>query len=365
MGNPMPRISAVLVTVAGVAALALPALAKKQNPAAVALFKKAIASSDLEAKGSAAYRLQATVRVFGANNEHTDGILVEFWTPDGKWREETILQGYQLVVVSDGQHLWTKNTANYLPYDVHELWTALAFTERLRWWLAPTKNTLWVAGAVERTLFPGQKVHLDKPRKEKKLRDECVEGEISGGLEEDFCFDSASGHLLRVLGQSDIDGSNYEFSNYVAIGRKSFPSTLRVTEGQSRELLEIHIDEINPLTRVSPGTFLPMQGSSEEPAPATCSRVEMGDWMRRVKPLYPPAAARKRVAGYVGFYGYVGIDGVIRGLVPLWSPAQVLTAAALQAISQTRFRPTVCESGGVAQSVPRIAYPATDVRPGN
>jgi hypothetical protein len=44
MEGAMRRIAAMLAAIAGVAALALPDLAKKQNPAAVALFKKAVAA---------------------------------------------------------------------------------------------------------------------------------------------------------------------------------------------------------------------------------------------------------------------------------------------------------------------------------
>ena len=72
--------------------------------------------------------------------------------------------------------------------------------------------------------------------------------------------------------------------------------------------------------------------------------------------MYPARAKVLGVEGAVTFYGYLGIDGVPRGLLPLKSPSPLLTAAALDAVSQWRYRPAVCQSGNVAQPAPVISY---------
>jgi TonB family protein len=333
-------------------ALALPAAAKKRNPAAVALFEKAIAASDIEAKGSPAFRLQATVRVFGANNQHTDGMLVKFWTPDGKWREETILQGYQLVDVSDGKQEWMKSTVNYVPYDVSELWAALAFAERLRRLLDPASLSSQAASRVGFYLPEGpKKVALSTPRKVHKNREECVKA--TGGYQGTFCFDPGTGHLVRELAPGHV---TYDFSGYTQFGHENFPSVVRVYGGQNTELLEIHVDEIDPLPALTPGLFLPVQGSQEEPTQATCKKITPGKIVKMVQPVYPLEAKMNGMEGTVMFYAYIGADGIPRGLFPLESPSAVLTSAALQAVSQWRYRPIGCESGRATQPVGAMTY---------
>lgn len=343
----MRRLATEIAILVFVAGLALPALAKKQNAAAVALFRKAIALSDIEAKGSPAYCLQATVRVFGANNQYSDGLVVKFWTPGGKWREETILQGYQLFEISDGRHLWTKNNVNYMPYDVHELWAALAFARRLRWWLDGGAKPLPVGGVME-VAFPAEQggVRLGKPRTDRQHGGECVKirgmGEIIGGS----CFDPTTGRIMRLI---DADGINYEYSDFGAIGRKSFPRAVRVFEGPQKELLEIHIDSIDPLTKVPPGTFLPTPGSQEGPAPESCLHVRPSKLVKLGKPEFPKN--KTGVRGVIVLYGSLGTDGVLRGIVALRAPSPTLAAAMAGQFGRSRFRPAVCDTGGVAEPV--------------
>jgi TonB family protein len=352
LGGAMRRTAWALVAVAAAAALALPALAKKQNPAAVALFKKAIAASDIEAKGSPAYRLQAAVRVFGANNQYTDGMLVKFWTPDGKWREETILQGYQLVDVSDGKHEWTMNSVNYVPFDVHELWTALAFTERLRRLLDPTDTGFKGTGGLGLVATVGDtKADLSKPHIERNNGEECVKA--GPGYAGTFCFDPKTGYLVREASPEFV---SYEYSGYTLFGGESFPSVVRVYGPKNTELLEIHVDEIDPLPALTPGVFLPVQGSEEDPTEAACKSITPGKIGKMVRPVYPAEAKKKQIGGKVVFYAYVGSDGIPRGLYALESPSAVLTTAALQAVRQWQYRPRVCESRAAAHPLEAITY---------
>lgn len=337
----MRRVVGVLGVIACMAAFAPPAMAKKNklNPAAVALFKNAIAASDLRAKGSPGYRLQANVRIFRPHNQQLNGMVVEFWTPAGKWRDETFFQGYQLVQVSDGRHEWVKNTANYVPYEINELWTALWFPRELREWLDPIDKWSGTRGVL----------HLNEPKKKKKGTEVCVKAERSRWKKEKVCFDPAADQILR---ETDSVHITYEYSDYAAFGGKSFPRTLRVFEGDNREIVEIHITRIEPFTTPPTGTFLPVKGSQEEPDADACQTVKRAKLIKEVQPRYPPAAKRRRIEGTVVLYANVGTDGIPRGLVPLKSPSPLLTNAALQAVMQWRYRPTACEIGGSSRPVP-------------
>ena len=322
------------------AALALPAAAKrnKLNPAAVALFKKAIAASDLKAKGAQGFRLQANVRIFRPHNQQLNGMVVEFWTPERKWRDETFFHDYQLVQVSDGKHVWVKNTLNYVPYEINELWSALAFPSDLRDWLEPDK---WSRKPEE--------IDLSKPKGEKKGAEACVNAKRPRWKEKDVvCFDRATGRVVRKKNSEHT----YQYTDYVVFGRKSFPRTLRVFEGDNKEIVEIHITRIEPFTTPPPSTFLPVKGSQEEPDVDACQTVKRAKLVTKVQPGYPSAAKRRRIEGTVVLYADVGTDGVPRGLVPLKSPSPLLTNAALQAVMQWRYRPTACEISGSSQPIP-------------
>ena len=350
------RMAAGIVILACVSASALPAAAKKSklNPAAVALFEKAVAASDLKAKGAQGFRLQANVRIFRAHNQHVDGVLVEFWTPKGKWREETFLPGYQLVQVSDGRHEWTKNTMNYVPFEVHELWAALAFPPRLLSWIKPTGKTSHVAGTVPGGWGKQERTSLGKPKKEKKGAELCVKTLSSRWRNKGaFCFDTATGQILH---ETDDGYLTYEFSDYAAFGRKSFPRTLRVIEGDDTEIVEIHIVRIEPLAIPVPATFLPVKGSQEQPDPDACQKVKPVKLSKMVSPAYTPAAKDGEITGTVVLYGYVGKDGIPRGLETLISPSPLLTAPALQAVRQWRYQSTLCEIDGAWQPVPARTF---------
>jgi hypothetical protein len=337
-----------------VSAPSAPAANKKLNQAAVALLQKAIAASDIESKGSTAFQLHATVTLAGANSKHPDGTLVEFWTPAGQRRAVTTLQGFQLVRVSDGRHIWTKSTVNFVPFDVYAFWAALAFAKELREWTDISERPLFVAGMVQTYLLPSRaREELDKPRLERKENEYCVEA-TGGWLKKQFCFDRSTGNLLHLTEEGLV---SYEYSDYGAFGQKMFPRTIRAFSGKKKtEIFEIHIDRIDALTKLAPETFLPDKGSQEGPDEAQCAEIKPPKVVSMTPPVYPLKAKLSYIEGRVTMYGYIGVDGVPRGLLPLSPPSPLLTNAALDAVSQWRYRPLVCGNGPAAEPAAAMTY---------
>jgi hypothetical protein len=339
------------------AATALPAAARKNklNPAAVALFEKAIAASDIETEGAQPFRLQASVQVAGSNDKRSDGVLVKFWAPGGGEREETIFPGYQLVEVSDGQRRWEKSNVEYVPYSVHALWEALAFVPRLRGWLGTGKQAqeteigpIWQ----QFILAPGSvpTAHPEKSlSKPKKGGEECTQAKIALVHQEMFCFDPVSGNLVRE--EDKTLGVTYEYSGYAAFGQKSFPRIARVFSDK-KELAEIHINRIDPSTNPSPKMLLPEEGSQME----GCEKAKPPKIVKVVPPIHPFNPSGNDAEGTVALYGYLGTDGAIHGLWTLQSPSRLLTAASIEVVNQWRYKPAVCEDNGVAKPVPEVIY---------
>lgn len=84
--------------------------------------------------------------------------------------------------------------------------------------------------------------------------------------------------------------------------------------------------------------------SAAPPPPAAPIRISSGvqgaKRVRFVKPVFPPIARQARITGTVRLEAIIGRDGAIRNLKPL-SGHPLLTQAAIQAVQQWRYAPTL------------------------
>ena len=78
-----------------------------------------------------------------------------------------------------------------------------------------------------------------------------------------------------------------------------------------------------------------------KPSPVRVSAgVQMAKIVRHVQPAYPPLARNARISGVVRLRAIIGADGSIRNL-ELVSGHPLLAPAAMQAVSQWRYQPTL------------------------
>jgi protein TonB len=93
------------------------------------------------------------------------------------------------------------------------------------------------------------------------------------------------------------------------------------------------------------------------PAPATqpkrirVSQMQMARLIHRVEPVYPPLAKSARIFGTVQLEGVIGTDGRLRELRVL-SGHPFLSRAALDAVSQWVYEPTILNGGAVEVIAP-------------
>jgi protein TonB len=83
------------------------------------------------------------------------------------------------------------------------------------------------------------------------------------------------------------------------------------------------------------------------------STLEQAVAIHRVEPVYPDLARRARISGVVRLEGVIGTDGRIRELKVL-SGHPLLTKAALDAVSQWLYRPTILNGEPVEVIAPII-----------
>lgn len=324
--------------------LAAPVAAKrKSNPAAVALFNKAIQSSGVQGKGGAPFRLQARVRIFSAAGE-SDGMAIEFWTP-GEARRETLLNGYSRVEVFENGEAWAKSNIKYAPFPATVTWKALFPAGKLRSALRP-------GSAVPFTPLPEQglseKLTLGRPKlargPKKGPREECVKGTVKGRSQEpSYCFDPATGYLVNAA-----DGDLlFQYSDYQAFGAKVFPRTIRVFYGDGRPFIDLRVVRIDPEPPPPVGTFQPPPGSEEEWDSKACGtgtlRVKPPENIKEPLPRYPSEVRKDGIQGTVSIHAVIGKDGALHAPWLLSSPSPKLSTAAWAAFQQWRYDPaTVC-----------------------
>jgi TonB family protein len=339
------KTTARIAVLACIAGFALPAAAKKNklNPAAVALFEKAIQESDLRGKDGTAFRLQATIHIFDWQRQRIDGILVEFWAPEKKTRSEVLFSGYNDLEVNDGHHWWRKASGEYMPYPVSELRNAMQFAGSLKTMLPPAPEDAPAKQAGQER--NPDRIELSKPEKEKGTSWVCVRTNNWRGSKAHLCFDPATGHLTRIL-----DDLRYEYDDYQAFGKKSFPRTIRILYADGTEMGELQVTRIDALDNPDPSLFGPVAGAKEKATNGTAcggsktagkNKVAAAKLTRMVRPVYPAEAQRHGISGRVVIHAVIGKDGVPHALWVVRSPAPILSAAALAAASQWQYQPTL------------------------
>lgn len=292
------------------------------NPAALALVDRALAASDLETHGAAAFRLQVRFRVYDGSGKSLDGKLLRIWTPMSWWHEEAEMPGYQSVEVSDGRQVWRAGNLDYLPFPIFLLWQALDLGDSLR-------------AAKGRPLGP--------PEASAAGFGTCVATLERPGNSQ-YCFDRESGDLLRL-----VDGAwnvTFEYSHYLPFGSKRFPRDVRILRNGGQALAELRVEELAPERDPSLNVFLPMPGAKEWSVAEHCAHIVKPSVKKMIRPEYPQAANKAGITGIVRLYAEIGADGIPRGLWPINAVPRVLSQAAIEAVSQWRYDPETCVTTG-------------------
>ncbi|HVB97995.1 MAG TPA: energy transducer TonB [Candidatus Dormibacteraeota bacterium] len=323
-GKALKRAAFALAAAAWLMASAgMPAWARNpSNSAAAALVTKGLDASNIEAKGAPAFRLEARIRVEPGGGQPEEGKLVLIRTPAGWWHQEITLPGYHNIEISSEMKLWTKSTANYLPFPVFLTGRAVNI------W-----NWLRHAG--------GQQ--LSGPQTSAATGEACVTATISADVLR-YCFDLLSGNLTRVV--DSRWNMAFRYSEYAPFGTKSFPRLMEVGRRGENPFIEIRVVQLAEEEKPDLRLFLPVKGAKQTPSEAACDKVEAAQVEKMVPPGYPPEAQRAGISGIVKLYAEVGTDGIARGMWPVNSPTPVLTYAAINAIRRWRYRPRTCQSTG-------------------
>lgn len=298
---------------------------------AEALVARARALSDLTAKGSPPFDLDATFTLYNLSGGQLSGVYRMIWASPTEFRWELLFPDHISVHVEHAGQAWQTSILPYTPYLIFQLERAVTFPSELE---TEPKERLGkikkgeVGGVPEAcTSYFVTHPHYRKPKRT-------------------FCFDPVSGHVIR-----EVSGQWYstlELGDYKTIGAKSFPQTLRVLQ-DGRLIVDVKVTSLIPDDAIAPSLFVPPPGV--KPSPAT--RCESADIvpahvLGQPEPRYPRYARENRISGTVVIYAEIGKDGVPRGFDVLHSPAEVLSESSLAALAQWRYAPAKCGSSPIA-----------------
>lgn len=149
-------------------------------------------------------------------------------------------------------------------------------------------------------------------------------------------------------------------------GFKNYSATYAVTAGPARESLVLQVGTLQETITVTGGGSRDRVGPVSRrsqmavvPAPQPCTVSAAGGQLKQptkvkdVRPVYPPALAAASVGETMLFNATIATDGSVREVVPTKAENQELATAAMDAIRQWRFTPTLlnCEPVEVEMSV--------------
>ncbi|MGH9345320.1 MAG: energy transducer TonB, partial [Terriglobia bacterium] len=300
----------------------------KKDQEAEALFTKARSLSDLEAKGSPPFEMDAKITLYNLTGSHEDGDYHRIWESKTESRTEISLPDYHSITVDHAGKTWHSSNLLYRPYFIFQMGNALSFPSPLN-----------ISSNIKLTKVQERKIN--------GVSAECA-GVSTKGLKEHpaFCFDPATGYLISE--EDPVWFTTLQFSDYTPIGEKSFPRTLRVLQ-DGQLLLEVKITALTSI-KMTENMLAPLPNIQPDPI-VNCAKGQTlpVHSITKTPPEYPTAALQLRIQGTVVLYADIGKDGIPRGLTILRSPGVAFSATSLAAVSQWRYTPTTC--GGIPLEV--------------
>lgn len=335
-----PRlVPSLLLTSVALVLNAPPGKAQNDSSPLAEKIEKAKDVAGIRGKGMPGFRMIGDIRVWVKKDSPTNGKYLLIWTPEGKWKEEIVLNGYKRIRIGDGKQFWQiRNTDMEYP-PVFEL-------QRLM--------------DVSRELKSKEGVRLNRTRPEKidGQDAECIKREGSGGYAASMCFDPKSGALLsNVQAKSKFENPlsfrSEEYSQFQQWAGKIYPRTMRGFDGKQL-LFEVQLEEIKALPELSPDFFAPPKDSVLW---ADCTEGRMWKVKERVQPVYPESARARGIEGMVLLYGVIEEDGTVSNLRPAYPTGSDLDQAATSAVSRWRYVRDACpEAAGRTETLIDVIF---------
>ncbi|HYY69798.1 MAG TPA: energy transducer TonB [Terriglobales bacterium] len=198
---------------------------------------------------------------------------------------------------------------------------------------------IFLAREIKPNLYDRLEVSKVKDGQWRGQRLRCVVTKLDKFPQRNYCFDSAMGVLRTIQRQKEVA----EYADYTAVGTKTFPSTLRVWDG-NRLTFEAKLEELTFDVPLDRELFAPPPGAI---ALANCDDIEYPKPLHTPDPSFPIRERNARQSGKTLLYMVVGTDGHTHDITVIDSTTVGFGEAAVEAVATWTFKPATCHGTSV------------------
>ncbi len=235
------------------------------------------------------------------------------WNRRDKWRETITLKKSTQTKIRNGDQLWVQRDAAVSQELFNEIVRVLALTPSF------AAKEPWIEG-VKSASADGRSM-------------KCVTVSRSN-LREDECVDAATGLFVRR--QYPERHQDVEFNDYILLGTKHFPGSIRSTN--DRLSFELQVDSLKE-AKLKDSQFAGINGVRPW---ATCDNMEMPTPVDAPDPSYTKEARVQRTQGTVVLMISVGSDGRVHDSAIIRRLDAGLDQQAMAAVKNWKFKPAQC-----------------------
>ena len=276
----------------------------------VTVIQRAVERSELRIPELAPFKLRAEIQAEDLNSKPLTGVYELTWASPTRWREEIRLAGYTETRIGGKAKVWQFPTRSFEAQRIRNVARKFAVREEL-------------------SFVSAESISEPKKREVEGKQVLCVKVKSRDTLDQEYCFDPASGVLLRSRSGHEW----FEYLEYQRAGAQSFP--FRLVKG-GKDV--VRVLELRTNIQPEPGLSEPPPGITAAPG---CEYPKVPKGLKLEDPPYPRGL--RGTSAQVTIFGLVGADGAFRELQVIRSGGPEADSATLTALSKWTFRPAVCD----------------------
>jgi TonB family protein len=306
------------LALAAVLAIAQISWCGDQSAESVALIQHAVEGSELRTPELAPFKLRVEIQTEDLNSKPIAGTYELTWVSPTRWREEIKVGEYTETRIGGAGKIWQ------FPSPSSEARRIRSVAQRL-------------SVRQELSLDSADAVRKPKKREVNGKHLLCATVKSPDMVDQEYCFDTASGVLLRSRSGSDW----LEYLEYQRVGTRSFPFHL-VKRGKA----VVRVVDLRTNIHPDPGLFEPAPGITAVPG---CESPKTPRALKADDPQFPQSLRGNPTQVIVS--GVVAPDGVLKDLRIIQSGGPEADSATLNALSKWKFRPAACDGVPVPSTI--------------
>jgi protein TonB len=270
------------------------------------------------------FAMKGTVQIEN-RGKPVEGTYQLLWNGPDQWKEELILPGYEETQIGGKGTIWVHRSTDFVPAPIYSVYQALGFGSNVG---SPGAGPL-----VYLNLTPNDVIKKQRERKEHGNKLTCfeIENEQKHESELELCLNDSTGTIAR-------NPANYLDEDLASIGEKTFPRKVSYLVAGKAEA-KVLISELTLSNQFPGGSFAPPNGVAPQEG---CMNPVPARLTKRVNPEYPTAARAQHVEGTVKTNVVIDLDGAVRIVKVVESPATDLESSATRALEGWHYDPATC-----------------------